>query len=181
MKWIILTLALMSHVATAFQPQLPPNSLAMRRTFLGSTNAEYSETEVQEMEDLILTLSKEPTDESRRTRLKSVFTEALARPNGAPKRFSNLFDQTLIVLGDRIREKAMQKALEAQQAGAYSSAEGHQPEEDASGKSATASDDYMAGKSEEERQVWALVDMMVQSKTIVKRASGELGSSSSFA
>ena len=35
-------------------------------------------------------------------------------------------------------------------------------------------------KSPDELQLWALVDMMVQSKTIVKRRNGELGSKGTF-
>lgn len=35
-------------------------------------------------------------------------------------------------------------------------------------------------KSPEELQLWALVDMMVQSKTIVKKRNGELGSKGTF-
>jgi hypothetical protein len=31
-----------------------------------------------------------------------------------------------------------------------------------------------------QKQLWALVDMMVQSKTIIKRKKGELGSQGSF-
>ena len=36
--------------------------------------------------------------------------------------------------------------------------------------------DFMAiGRSPDERQLWALVDMMVQSKTLSKKAFGQLG------
>lgn len=119
------------------------------------------------MEDLILSISKEPTDETRRTRLGQVFAEALARPNGAPKRFSDLFDQTLISVGDEVRGKAIAKALQLQ--------ESAEPADD------TTTNTTPAEKSVEELQVWALVDMMVQSKTIVKKSSGDLGNKGTFA
>lgn len=35
-------------------------------------------------------------------------------------------------------------------------------------------------KSEEEQQLWSLIDMMVQSKTAIKRAAGELGKNSTL-
>jgi len=94
------------------------------------------------MEDLILSISLEESDDSRRNRLHSVFTDALARPNGGPDRFSSLFNATLIAVGDKVRNLAMQNMQ-------------------------NASKDEKAAK---ERQVWALVDMMVQSKTIVKKS-----------
>ncbi|GAX24354.1 hypothetical protein FisN_4Lu603 [Fistulifera solaris] len=109
------------------------------------------------MKALILSLSLEPTDQSRRERLAGLFGEALAKPNGAPKRFTDLFDKTLIEVGDRVRKEALE-ALESEQ----------NPPSDGS-------------KSPQELQVWALIDMMVQSKTLVKRANGELGNGGTFA
>ena len=35
-------------------------------------------------------------------------------------------------------------------------------------------------KTPEELQLWALIDLMVQSKTIIKRANGDLGSKSTL-
>lgn len=129
---------------------------------------DYTDSEFKEMEKLIVSISKEPTDESRRERLTEVFEEALAKPNGAPKRFSNLFDQVLIVVGDRVKHQAHQLAMEQQEA----AKEEEEPEVAGSG-------DFME-KPPVQRQLWALVDMMVQSKTIVKKASGELGSEGTF-
>jgi hypothetical protein len=40
--------------------------------------------------------------------------------------------------------------------------------------------DSNLSKSETELQLWALIDMLVQSKTIVKKAAGELGSEGKF-
>jgi hypothetical protein len=121
------------------------------------TKSSDSEKETEDMKELILSLSLEPTDESRRERLAALFGEALAKPNGAPKRFTDLFDKTLIEVGDRVRKEALE-ALEREQN--------------------LASDGC---KSPQELQVWALIDMMVQSKTLVKKANGELGNGGTFA
>jgi hypothetical protein len=151
------------------------------------------------MEELILSLSKEPTDESRRARVVAVFAEALAKPNGAPVRSSQLFDQTVIAVGDRVRSLALEKALLNNSAASASCSCGSLKKNDMNADDSAststsgsmdssqagpmpASGDYMSGRtSDDEKQVWALVDMMIQSKTIVKKASGELGSSGNFA
>ena len=109
------------------------------------------------MKELIVSLSLEPTDESRRERLAGLFDDALARPNGHPKRFAELFDKTLIEVGDRVRKEALEKLDQ-------------EPTIPADGS-----------KTREELQVWALVDMMVQSKTLVKKANRELGNGGTFA
>ena len=145
------------------------------------------------MEKLIVSLSKERTDASRRSRLSGILTEALAKPNGAPKRFTDLFDRTLIEVGDRVRSIALEKALQVEKLETGSGESGSVEESSlvsrveennvtpASSDTSPNEDDFMSGKTDEEKQVWALVDMMVQSKTIVKKANGELGSSSEFA
>lgn len=152
----------------------------------------YSEDEVQNMEELILSLSLEPTDESRRERLTTVFTDALAGPNGDPQRFADLFNQVLITVGDRVKANAQQKAIEAQEKRKTlqdrwkENEEARNAEKAAQATKGDAKDapatkeTSVVTKTPEEKQLWAVVDMMVQSKTIVKRASGELGSEGSF-
>lgn len=138
--------------------------------------SEYTATEVREMDSLILSLSLEPTDKSRRHRLATVFAEELTKEDC--KRFADLFDQVLAIVGDRVQAKAKKKALLMQQ-------QSNEPDEvEEEGKDEADSDGnekdddggFMGmGKSPEERQLWALVDMMVQSKTLSKKAFGELG------
>lgn len=150
---ITFPLAALLGIAAAFQsPSVP--SIHRTRLFTSSSNAEQ---ELTDMEELIISLSLEPTDESRRERLAGLFQEVLTKPNGDPKRFSDLFDRTLIEVGDRVRKEALEK-LEQKQ-----------------------NNEGVEGKTAEELQVWALVDMMVQSKTMVKRANGELGNGGTFA
>ena len=128
----------------------------------------FDEEEVKEMEDLIVSLSLEPTDESRRERLKSIFEEELAKPNGAPKHFSDLFDYALVIVGDRVKAEAQEHAEKLQSMN-------EEVEENVSVEDSAASQGFP-----QQRQLWGLVDMMVQSKTIVKRASGDLGSKGTF-
>ncbi|KAG7360481.1 hypothetical protein IV203_035580 [Nitzschia inconspicua] len=149
----------------------PENSSSTSTT----TMADYSDNEIEEMKNLIVSLSMEKTDHDRRTRVKEVFVEALSRPNGMPQRFSNLFDLVLTQVGDQVQMQAKKKFFEQQQQ--------QQPEDISSSEEdgeVAVEDGELRIKSPEELQLWALVDMMVQSKTIVKKRNGELGSKGTF-
>lgn len=149
---------------------------------------DYTEKEIEEMRELILSISLEPTDDDRRARLVNTFQEFLSLPNGSPKKFTDLFDKVLIQIGGEKQEEAKQKYLEQQEQENNAGGEDSVAEEvstddddnDADAESSTEPPKGLVFKSPEEFQVWALVDMMVQSKTIVKKASGELGSKGSF-
>ena len=135
--------------------------------------------ETQEMRDLILSLSLEPTDHDRRSRVRDVFHEALARPNGMPKRFTDLFDKVLIEVGDQVQNEAKKKFFQDEAAAA---AQRNEPQNTHPDNEAEA-DSVLPpprSKTPEELQLWALVDMMVQTKTIVKKVNGELGSQGTF-
>jgi hypothetical protein len=136
-------------------------------------NNDFGEKEVKEMEGLIISLSLEPTDESRRERLHSIFDEALARPNGRPEQFSDLFDQALVTVGEEVKAEAQKAALESQETASLPEEQSEDTDQDEASSSSTE-------KSPQQRQLWALVDMMVQSKTIVKKHSGELGNRGTF-
>jgi len=125
---------------------------------------DYTVKEVQEMDALILSLSLESTDTSRRQRVASVFAEELVKDDS--RRFADLFDQVLAIVGDRVQVEAKKKAMEQHT---------DEPEETVDQKEEGNGDLMGMGKSPEERQLWALVDMMVQSKTLAKKAFGELG------
>jgi hypothetical protein len=148
---------------------------------------DYSEAEMLDMTELISSLSLEPTDHDRRTRVKDIFQEALGRPNGSPKRFTDLFDKTLIQFGEKVQNEAKKKYFEDQEKAAVArGAEESEVVLDGSGSESIAdtaedsSTPVVREKTPEELQLWALVDMMVQTKTIVKKHSGELGSKGSF-
>jgi hypothetical protein len=129
----------------------------------GNLNDDYSTDEVRAMDELIVSLSLMPSDESRRKRAVEIFDKELAKPNGAPKRFADLFDAVLAIVGDRVQSSAKLRASETHK---------QNTEED-------STLDFMS-RSYDERQLWALVDLMVQSKTIVKKAAGTLGNNGSF-
>jgi hypothetical protein len=180
MKGVFLFLLLSSQVF-AFVPTFQANRRAS--LYLSETpdlsSAEYLDSEIEEMRDLVWSLSLEPTDESRRLRLRNVFQEALAGPNGMPARFSFLFDQTLIRMGEQVQSEAKKNFLEAQAAAQEEKEDATENEDD---------DRLVDGeplpkpkeKTPDELRLWALVDMLVQSKTIVKRNNGELGSKGTF-
>mmetsp|Transcript_129909 Transcript_129909/g.193382 ORF Transcript_129909/g.193382 Transcript_129909/m.193382 type:complete len:186 (+) Transcript_129909:139-696(+) len=184
MKLRVITCFLFASLGQAFLPIsrsfLPPTSLRV-------TSEEYAEEEFQEMRELVLSISLEPTDHDRRTRLRDVFHEALSRPNGAPKRFTGLFDMILVKVGDEIQMEAKKKYFEKQAEEKELEVEENEKEvvvEEAESAAANADDPQakkgLQFKSPEEFQLWALVDMMVQSKTIVKKSNGELGSKGTF-
>lgn len=105
------------------------------------------------MEELIISLSAEQNDEARRERVASIFARELADTSigDAPPPFTTLFGSALEKVGTELQETAREKA-EQQQGGKV---------EDPGERVQTA----------EEKQLWALIDMMVQSKTLVRKAT----------
>lgn len=112
---------------------------------------EFTEQEVAKMDDLITSLSLLVEDQERRDKVAQVLGEKLLEPNGlrSSDRFVALFDDRLTSMGNVIREKAAAEAEANNRDG-----------QEGSGKPSEAS-----GK-----QLWALIDMMVQSKIIFKQA-----------
>ena len=135
---------------------------------------DYTSDEVKEMDKLIMLLSLENNDEYRRSKVAALFAEELAKPNGYPDRFTQLFDSVLMIAGQRVQNeakiKAEQQTKEQEPAGFvedldYTDTEtAYVPRE----------------KSPAELQLWAFIDMMVQTKTLAKKAKGELGNQGSF-
>lgn len=160
-----------------------PDSSSDGEDFSVSPSDMYGEEEIQEMKGLVLSLSLETSDETRRQRVVDVFDEALARPNGMPKRFTDLFDKTLMKIGDEVQSQAKKKYFEdqaAEEAENVKGASNEGSEESDEGGDADDDTQKIRTKSPQEQQLWALVDMMVQTKTIVKRANGDLGSKGTF-
>lgn len=122
------------------------------------------------MEDLIVSLSLESTDERRRERLKSLFEEELAKTESRAHEFAESFAKALNTVGDQIQSVAREKAIQRQREA------GKNDEQLTEGLGNTSERET----SEEERQLWAMVDMMVQSKVLFKTAFGEMGSKGSF-
>lgn len=109
----------------------------------------FSDDEISKMDDLIKKLSGERDDVERRDKVAQVLGEKLLQPDGhgSSDRFARLFEERLNAVGDDVRTKA---AAEAEAAG-----ENGQPSEE-------------MGK-----QLWALVDMMVQSKIFFKQTRND--------
>ena len=160
---------LLALVVIGIQPFSPPHQARaiVSRLFFASDDNAFTTDEVKAMDDLIISLSMEPTDEIRRKRAAQIFETELSKPNGAPKRFTDLFDAVLMVVGDRVQMEAQKRALEA----------GPPTPEEAEEEVTRVN--FME-RSADERQLWALVDLMVQTKTLVKKASGTLGNNGSF-
>lgn len=161
------------HATAPFHPQR--QHLHRLRSSSSHEDSGFDLEKVQEMEQLVLSLSKETSDKLRRTRLQQIFEEKMHEEldEESSANFTRLFDQVLIVVGDRVRMEAAQQ-LQAENDTSTTTMGNKQDEDE------LPSFPLSSQKSETQLQLWALVDMMVQSKTIVKRASGQLGSEGEF-
>lgn len=104
-----------------------------------------------------------------------------------PKRFTDLFNKILIEVGDEVQNEVKKKFSQDQLLEAL-------VEDNDDGEASIIEDPATAGveeegevvpppkrkKSPEELQLWATVDMMIQTKTIVKKENGELGNEGTF-
>eukprot|EP00577_Skeletonema_sp_RCC1716_P021886 CAMPEP_0113374088 /NCGR_PEP_ID=MMETSP0013_2-20120614/1397_1 /TAXON_ID=2843 ORGANISM="Skeletonema costatum, Strain 1716" /NCGR_SAMPLE_ID=MMETSP0013_2 /ASSEMBLY_ACC=CAM_ASM_000158 /LENGTH=226 /DNA_ID=CAMNT_0000256055 /DNA_START=54 /DNA_END=734 /DNA_ORIENTATION=+ /assembly_acc=CAM_ASM_000158 len=150
---------------------------------------EFTADEVQEMENLVRDLSKEQNDDLRRQKLADILDKELVAavdndnsdssdssevtlPQEIP-RFAQLFQYSLDIVGESVQAAAREKAMELNE-NSLNVIEGSSSGENVPG---TGSDRV---KSDEEMQLWALIDMMVQSKTRVKLYMGSLGSKGAF-
>ena len=129
------------------------------------------------MHTLILSLVEERTDEMRRSRLKQIFHDNVVirdetGEDEAPKlntnsfQFVKLFDSILNKVGQSVQENARQNALAQRRAKLEGITASTEEEVQESSDASESADSGIMG--EEERQLWACIDMLVQSKTIVK-------------
>ena len=128
-----------------------------------------------------MSLSKVSDDTKRREQLNSILEKELkltTDPKAPPAlstevpRFAKLFQCSLDNVGERVQTAAREKAMEMQEA-----QENTTTDNDNSGDDGEV---VQRVKSEEELQLWALIDIMVQSKTAVKLHMGTIGSKGSF-
>jgi hypothetical protein len=111
------------------------------------------EEQVQRMEELILSLSLVADDAPRRDKVAQVLAAQLDQPNvdsSKIDRFIRLFEQRLTLMGEQVQTEA--RAAAAQ-------------------RTAAEGEETVASEEENTRakQLWALVDIMVQSKVIFKK------------
>ncbi len=132
------------------------SKLILRLTKDSSLQSNQSESD--EVRELILTLSIETDDEQRRTKLKSLLEGKLTQDDAVKSaKFAHLWDTNIIKIGGEIQNNAR---LEA---GQKSTSNNQQNENGTVGSE----------KNENEKQLWAMVDMMVQSKSIIKQIMKE--------
>ncbi|KAL9181311.1 hypothetical protein ACHAXT_010116 [Thalassiosira profunda] len=139
------------------------------------------------MEQLICSLSKESDDDKRREKLAGILDKELSDASaddatkGEVPRFAQLFQVSLDTVGEQVQTAAREAALEKQQSdnGLVAALEGD-ADYGKNGEGADGGDTIERRKSPEELQLWALIDMMVQSKTRVKLYMGSLGSQGEF-
>lgn len=154
---------------------------------------EFGQDEVNDMEDLILSLSKESDDDTRREKLAGIMDKELADgsnnaasgddPDGTAvgaetPRFAKLFQSALDNVGEKVQADAREKALEQQQQMNLIDSDDMDAQD--GGDGSEGGERTKRVKSPEELQLWALIDMMVQSKTLVKSHMGSLGSKGEF-
>lgn len=104
-----LLLILISSVAidAFFHVSLPKNRNAVSQLIAANTDSTVED--YNEMRNLVLSLSQVATDEDRRASLANIFEEALARPNGQPKEFTDLFAEALTNVGSEVQAEAKKK------------------------------------------------------------------------
>ncbi len=111
--------------------------------------------EIEEVRKTILSVSEEKDDEKRRSNLSSLINEKISEGD---QQFLQIWDKAIIQLGEELQMEARRKAMETQAVESENC-------DDASEETKEVT------KSKEEIQLWALVDMMVQSKTLIKKAA----------
>lgn len=122
-----------------------------------------------EIRELILTLSLESDDETRRTKLSSLLGERLQNQDNVEyaAKFAHLWDLNIIQIGGEIQNEARIEAEQKQSSDSSSSLEDGEKEK-ANGESIAVD-----ARSEKEKQLWSMVDMMVQSKSVIKKLMEE--------
>lgn len=173
-----------------------------------SSSLVFTQAEIQEMEKVIVSLSQISNDTVRREKLASLFdvelTNAAATAtttsgdedgvlcppggvgidDGEIPRFAKLFQVALNNIGEQVQASARKVALmthnEDSDEDVVTMEEQQHDGRDVDDAENTRQPTRTREKSPEESQLWALVDMMVQSKTRVKMHMGKLGSKGEF-
>jgi hypothetical protein len=128
----------------------------------GWINDNQSSEHEMDVHNIILTLSKVADDQSRRERLSQLF-EMKLRNQDDGELFMKQFDSAMIFVGDRIRLDAANAAADVNQLSndySKSDKETEMPRFPLRSQQA----------SQLESQLWACIDMMVQSKMLMKKA-----------
>ena len=125
---------------------------------------EFDSSQRDEVTSLIMSLSEEKNDDVRRNNLSSLLKERLNQENSIEAaRFAVLWDTTIIEIGSKVQEEARKKAEESVTTECEEENINSDPE-------VTSNLDSTRIKSAEELKLWAMIDMMIQSKHIIKNA-----------
>jgi hypothetical protein len=117
-----------------------------------------------EIEELLLSLSTDTDDKSRRGRLSQIFEEKIQDQDGGES-FMKFFDQAMIVVGDRVRMSvANEAAVATSDSLNMNDGDGNDVPLPSFPLPSQQQKSILAG------QLWACVDMMVQSKKLMKSA-----------
>jgi hypothetical protein len=146
--------------------------------------------ERSEMEDLIVKLSQNSNDAVRREELAALFSRELSgttgqvdkSQNGAGVKlngagsgmstdFVSLWSAVLETVGNRVKAEAQEKAEEQARSSVSATLAGDDSTGSSSSEAAGEVNSVMS--SSEGKQLWALIDMMVQSKVILKQYEKE--------
>lgn len=128
-----------------------------------------------------MSLSEESNDEIRRNKLNSLYAEEMAKPKGEAQEFATLFDTTIMRMGEEIQVRAREKAMELTRQQEEQQQQQQQQDannvasddnEEGGGTEEVVGDEPVREKSKEEIKLWAFIDMMVQSKSLAKKALG---------
>lgn len=143
-------------------------SLLVRNNPSLNSNAsddEFDSSQRDEVTSLIMRLSEEENDEVRRSNLSSLLRERLNQENSIEAaRFALLWDTTIIEIGSKVQEEARKKAEETAASQSKEELINSDPE-------VSSNLDGTRIKSAEELKLWAMIDMMIQSKHIIKNAT----------
>lgn len=191
-----------NHRNRLLLPLLPNNKQIVNNNnrnllYLNIKDIEYNLNEIHDVETLIITLANEQNDQIRRDKVQEIFTIELSKQY--PQHFTNLFNAVLIDIGDKVRQEALQE-LEKRNNNNNQSTNNNISNDDIPTKeneddNTVDGSDFLTKRRQEsisttvplnnntsgqQGQVWALIDMMVQSKTIIKKSNGQLGREGTF-
>ena len=149
--------------AFIFPACIPPCFSDIKSARFQSPDIE-DEGELLEIKKKILSLSLEQDDEKRRSTISSIINEKISQEDS---QFLQIWDKTLIQVGSELQDEARRLAMIESE----SDEEGNKENTVSDGTTTDVGEQETANKSKEELQLWATIDMMIQSKTLIKKAS----------
>ena len=149
--------------AFIFSPYIPPCFSDINSVRFQSPGNE-DEVALSEIKKKILSLSLEQNDEKRRSMISSIIDEKISQ---ADSQFLQIWDETLIQVGSELQDEARRLAMNEKE----SVEDGYKESTVSNGTTPDVGEQKTANKSKEELQLWATIDMMIQSKTLIKKAS----------